>query len=133
MSLRSKSSAFGIVLQKLADFGDSSPRQCCGKINRARGDTALLAELATLTEVNSGRARRVDAMQRHIVTAYVSLYFSVTGQGHDPNAVTWQFIQVILENVACGKAGPIAEYLVGRKVRAAFSGQRYPKQAIQHF
>jgi hypothetical protein len=120
-------------LQKLlADFGETRRlASVAGRSNRgARGDIkALLAELATLqleSQQADVRDRVLDAMQRHIVTAYVSLYFSVqrVKATFDPNAATWQFIQAILENAArSGKAGPIAEYLVGAKLALRFPGK----------
>ena len=62
-------------------------------------------------------------MQRHIVVGYVSRYFAVkrVKATFNINDATWLFVHTILENAAkSGKAGAVAEYLVGAKLAIKF-------------
>ena len=113
----------------LAEFGETRPLSSVGgRSNRgARGDVvALLDAMKTLGLDAKPEPLRNDvlkAMQRHIVTAYVSVYFALkrVKATFDRNAATWQFIRTILENAGqSGKAGAVAEYLVGAKLKLRF-------------
>ena len=72
----------------------------------------------------------LKAMQQHIVTYYVSRYFSVkrVKATFDVNDATWKFIHSILGNARqSGKGGPVAEYLVGAKLSL-----RFPEKQIRN-
>jgi hypothetical protein len=120
----------------LRDFGETRPlSSVAGRSNRgARGDVAaLLASMEALRLEAQSEAVRdgiLKAMQRHIVTRYVSIYFALkrVKATFDGNAATWQFVHTILENAAqSGKAGAVAEYLVGAKLTLL-----YPKKEIRN-
>ena len=102
-----------------------------GRSNRGgRGDVAaLLAAVESLkldAKPATERDRVIEAMQSHIVTAYVSRYFSLkrVKATFDRTGATWQFIDAILDNARhSGKAGAVAEYLVGAKLALRFPGK----------
>jgi hypothetical protein len=115
----------------LSEFGETRPLTAvAGRSNRgARGDIELLlAGMVSLhleTKSEAVRNEVLSVMQGHIVTSYVSLYFSAkrVKATFDRSAATWQFIRAILENAALdGKAGAVAEYLVGAKLVLRFPG-----------
>lgn len=71
------------------------------------------------------RRRILKAMQERIVSAHVPVFFSVkrVRASFNPAAPTARFIDAILKNAeANGKAGPVAEYLVGAKLACRFPG-----------
>jgi len=113
----------------LAEFGETRPLSAvAGRSNRgARGDVAaLLTAMKALgldAKPEALRDNALKTMQRHIVTAYVSVYFALkrVKATFDGNAITRQFIHTILDNAGqSGKAGAIAEYLVGAKLALRF-------------
>ncbi len=116
----------------LADYGETRTLSAIGgRSNRgARGAVAaLLAAMKPLdleTQPEAERVKVLKAMQQHIVTEYVSRYFSVkrVKAVFDINDATWKFIHSILENARqSGKGGPVAEYLVGAKLSLRFPGK----------
>ena len=116
----------------LAEFKETRELSSVGgRSNRgARGDIeALLNGLRSLhleAKPDDIRNSVLIAMQQHIVTEYVSLYFKVkrVKAMFDPNAATSRFVQTIIENArGSGKAGPVAEYLVGAKLTLRFPGK----------
>lgn len=120
----------------LAEFGETRPlSSIAGRTNRgARGDiAALLAAMRPLQLEQQSESVRVGilkAMQQHLVTAHVSLFFAVKRVKaiFDPSAATAQFIDAILENARqSGKAGSVAEYLVGAKLAC-----RFPTKTIRN-
>jgi hypothetical protein len=124
------------VKRILAKFGETRLLSAVGgRSNRgARGDVAaLLSAMRPLSLEAMPEVRRIEvlqAMQEHIVTRYVSLYFAVkrVKATFDMNDSTWRFIDSILENARqSGKAGPVAEYLVGAKLSL-----RFPEKPIRN-
>jgi hypothetical protein len=116
----------------LVEYGETRTLSAVGgRSNRgARGDVAaLLAAMEPLdleTKPKVDRVRALKAMQQHIVTEYVPLYFSVKRVKaiFNINDATWKFIHSILENARqSGKGGPVAEYLVGAKLSLRFPGK----------
>jgi hypothetical protein len=113
----------------LAEFGETRTLSAvAGRSNRgARGDIVVLLTamqpLRLETRSPTVRENVLKAMQRHIITTYVSVYFALKRVKaiFDPNAATWQFIHTILDNAKqSGKAGAVAEYLVGAKLKLIF-------------
>lgn len=125
------------AIQKvLAEFGETRTLSAVGgRSNRgARGDIAkLLDAMAPLRLERMDESRRIavlKAIQQHIVTKYVGRYFAVkrVKATFNINTTTWRFIQTILDNAkASGKAGAVAEYLVGAKLTI-----RFPNKAIRN-
>ena len=120
----------------LAEFGETRKlSSIAGRSNRgARGDIAkLLESMRPLGLDKKSQAARNDvltAMQRYIVTDYVALYFKVkrVKASFDPSSATSRFIASILENARSnGKAGPVAEHLVGAKLTL-----RFPHETIRN-
>ena len=113
----------------LAEFGEGRVLSSVGgRSNRgARGDVAaLLIALRPLQLESTNETTRnkvLKAAQQHIVTAYVSLFFAAKRVKalFDPASATARFIDAILENARLsGKAGAVAEYLVGAKLACRF-------------
>jgi hypothetical protein len=113
----------------LARFGEARPLSAVGgRSNRgARGDVAkLLGAMRTLNLGLLPEARRdevLTSMQRHLVVEYVPRFFAIkrVRATFDQNAATGYFIATILDNArATGKAGPVAEHLVGAKLALRF-------------
>ncbi len=126
----------GALRKVLAEFGEARVLSAVGgRSNRgARGDVAkLLDEMRPLHLERRPEPERIQviaAMQRHIVVNYVGQYFAVkrVKATYDRNASTWKFIHTIIENArASGKAGPVAEYLVGAKLKL-----RFPDKVIRN-
>ena len=120
----------------LAEFGETRAMSSVGgRSNRGtRGAVAaLLAAMKPLglaTKPEKDRIKVLKAMQQHIVTYYVSRYFSVkrVKATFDVNDATWKFIHSILGNARqSGKGGPVAEYLVGAKLSL-----RFPEKQIRN-
>jgi len=116
----------------LAEYGETRTLSAVGgRSNRGtRGAVAALLaamkplDLETTPEVD--RIKVLKAMQQHIVTEYVPLYFSVkrVKAVFDINDATWKFIHSILDSARqSGKGGPVAEYLVGAKLSLRFPGK----------
>ena len=119
----------GSIERVLAEFGERRTLSAvAGRSNRgARGDAAKLLESMRQLHLErlpaEQRERVIVAMQRHIVVAYVGLYFSVKRVKalFDPNSATAHFIDAILHNARqSGKAGAVAEHLVGAKLSLRF-------------
>ncbi len=119
----------GALKRVLEEFGEMRLLSSVGgRSNRgARRDVArLLDAMRSLRlEEQSIEARNdaICAMQQHIVTNYVSLYFAAKRVKaiFDPASATTRFIDAILENARqSGKAGAVAEYLVGAKLALRF-------------
>jgi hypothetical protein len=113
----------------LTEFGETRQLTSVGgRSNRgSRGDVAaLLAAMQSLQLDSKTLAARQDvltAMQRHIVNEYIAVYFALkrVKATFDPNSATRQFIHTILNNAKeTGKAGAVAEYLVGAKLQLKF-------------
>lgn len=113
----------------LREFGETRVLSAVGgRSNRgARGDIAkLLSGLKNLGLDHESQSTRLDvikAMQCHIVENFVTPYFKVkrVKAFFDPTSATSKFLDVILENArASGKAGAVAEYLVGAKLSLKF-------------
>jgi hypothetical protein len=115
----------------LAKFGEHRELSAIGGRSN-RGTRAAIAPLLNAlrnlhleqvpTEV---RDKILESMQRKIAVEYVPLYFKVKRVKaiFDPADPTSKFIQGILENAdSCGKAGAVAEYLVGAKLAIKFPG-----------
>jgi hypothetical protein len=126
----------GAIKEVLAEFGENRVLSSVGgRSNRgARGDIANLLDsmkrLHLEHQTVEARAEILRAMQQHIVTAYVSLFFAAkrVKAFFDPAAATARFIDAILENARLsGKAGAVAEYLVGAKLAC-----RFPKKEIRN-
>lgn len=126
----------GSVRKILEDFGEKRPLSAVGgRSNRgARGDVARLLErmrplrLERVSE--SVRNKTILAMQKHLVAEYVSRFFAVKRVKalYDAHAATWRFVQTILDNArGSGKAGAVAEYMVGAKLAL-----RFPDQSIRN-
>jgi hypothetical protein len=120
----------------LGEFGEIRVLSSVGgRSNRgARGDVAkLLDSMAVLSLDRVPEAERIavlQSMQRHLVEKYVGLYFSVkrVKATFDLSASTWQAVHAILTNAkVSGKAGPVAEYMVGAKLALKF-----PKKKIRN-
>ena len=120
----------------LAKFGETRALSAVGgRSNRgARGAIAIL--LAAIEPLrfeklpDDERTLILSAMQRHIVEVYVSRYFAVkrVKATFNANDATWRFVNTILLNARqSGKAGPVAEYLVGAKLALCF-----PKKEIRN-
>jgi hypothetical protein len=116
----------------LAEFGETRPiTSVGGRSNRgARGDVAgLLTAMRPLKLDRLAEGKRIDvlkAMQRHIVANYVASIFKakrVKAKFSDASG-TAKLISIILDNArANGKAGAVAEYLVGAKLALKFPGK----------
>ncbi|MBC7782258.1 MAG: DUF4928 family protein [Burkholderiales bacterium] len=113
----------------LSEFGESRILSSVGgRSNRgARGDVAkLLESMRGLGLTEQPVEIRVDvlrAMQQHIVANYVGLYFAAKRVKalFEPSSTTERSIGIIIENARqSGKAGPVAEYLVGAKLELRF-------------
>jgi hypothetical protein len=120
----------------LTEFGETRVLSAIGgRSNRGtRGDMeGLLDTIAPLGLENvSADERRaiLRAMQQHVVEHYVPRHFAVerVEAPFDPAEATYGFIGGLLDNArASGKAGPVAEYLVGAKL--AFL---YPQKNIRN-
>jgi hypothetical protein len=119
----------GAQKKVLAEFGESRVLSAIGgRSNRgARGDVAkLLGAMRPLHLESVAEPERnevLKAMQRHLVTNYVGLYFAVkrVKATFDLNTSTWRSVHTILANAKVnGKAGPVAEHLVGAKLALRF-------------
>jgi hypothetical protein len=117
------------VKKALAEFGETRVLSAVGgRSNRgARGDIAKLLDALRGLQLDrlpeSNRNDLLKAMQQHLVTNYVGRFFAVkrVKASFDRNASTWRFIHTIIHNAkASGKAGPVAEYLVGAKLTLRF-------------
>ncbi len=118
----------------LAEFGETRVLSSVGgRSNRgARGDiSSLLDRLCALRLDRLGDASRdevLEEVQRYIVTNYVSLYFSIkrVKATFDGSTTTRKMIGRILDDARKnGKAGPVAQYLVGAKLALL-----YPTESI---
>lgn len=116
----------------LAAFGETRVLSAVGgRSNRgARGDIGLLLDAMQPLRLERQSAETRDtvlvAMQQHIVTEYVSRFFAAkrVKSTFDPASATEHFIEAILMNAReSGKAGPVAEYLVGAKLSLRFPGK----------
>jgi hypothetical protein len=121
------------VKKILAEFGEVRILSAIGgRSNRGtRGDVAKLFEVMKPLKLEQLPAsQRVDVlrvMQQRLVVEYVARYFAIkrVKAMFDYNAATWLFIQTILENArASGKAGVVAEYLVGAKLELKFPDKK---------
>jgi hypothetical protein len=119
------------VKRILAEFGETRILSAVGgRSNRGgRGDIArLLDAMRPLHLEELPPSKREDvlrSMQQHLVLQYVARYFAVkrVKAAFDQNAATWRFIEMVLENAkASGKAGAVAEYLIGAKLSVKFPG-----------
>lgn len=120
----------------LAAYGETRPLSSVGgRTNRgARGDVAaLLTAMKCLNlklESEDKRNKTLMAMQKHVVEKYVSLQFAVqrVKVAFNGSDATWKFIHAIIQNARqSGKAGPVAEYLVGAKLAI-----RFPDKTIRN-
>ncbi|MGD0769404.1 MAG: DUF4928 family protein [Tepidisphaeraceae bacterium] len=123
----------GAIKKILAEFGESRRMSVVGgRTNRgARGAVAkLLGAMKPLHLEQLQEAHRVTvlrAMQKRLVAEYVPRFFAVkrVKAVFDYNEATWRFVQNILENAkASGKAGAVAEYLVGAKLAILFPNKQ---------
>jgi hypothetical protein len=126
----------GSLRKVLAEFGENRAlTSVAGRSNRgARGDVAsLLNAMRALNLEKKEGEKRVEvlkAMQQHLVNAYISRFFAVkrVKAVFDPASATARFIDAILENARLsGKAGAVAEYLIGAKLACLF-----PKKDIRN-
>jgi hypothetical protein len=124
------------VRKLLIKFGETRTlSSVAGRSNRgSRGAIAnLLSALRPLRLESLREEERNEAliaMQRHIVESYVPRYFAVkrVKATFDVGLATCRFVKTILENAAkSGKAGAVAEYLVGAKLAVLF-----PKKSIRN-
>lgn len=113
----------------LAEFGETRALSAVGgRSNRGtrRVASSLLSAIRPLNLEELDQATRdqvLRAMQQHIVTNYVSQFFAAQRVKalFDPSTTSSRFIDAILENArSSGKAGPVAEYLVGAKLACRF-------------
>lgn len=120
----------------LAEFGETRILSSVGgRSNRgARGDVARLLDMMRPLHLEQhDEVVRVDvlkAMQQHIVIDYVSLFFAAkrVKASFDAALATSRSIDAILENARLsGKAGAVAEYLVGAKLAC-----RFPEKSIRN-
>jgi len=117
------------VRKILTEFGETRVLSAIGgRSNRgARGDiTKLFDAMQSLHLERLPEPERISvlrAMQRRLVTEYVGRYFAVkrVKAPFDMNATTDSLIHTLLGNAAAsGKAGAVAEYLVGAKLALKF-------------
>lgn len=119
----------GALKRILEQFGETRTLSAIGgRSNRgARGDVAVLLEQLRTTGLGNlearERSRVINKLQSHIVQKFVPKYFSVkrVKAYFDLQSATRQFIWRLLDEArACGKAGAVAEYLVGAKLALRF-------------
>lgn len=120
------------IRRVLSEFGETRAlSSVAGRSNRgARGDVAKLLDSMQGLDLDrlrsSRRASVLKAMQKRLVVEYVPRIFAVkrVKATFESNAASCRFIGSILENAkASGKAGPVAEYLVGAKLALRFPGK----------
>lgn len=113
----------------LAEFGETRPLAAvAGRTNRGgRGDVkSLLTAMTVLNlkaQAEAARTTVLRAMQRRIVENYVPKFFSAkrVKATFNESSETARLIRIILQNAQnTGKAGAVAEYLVGAKLAIKF-------------
>jgi hypothetical protein len=126
----------GTLRKLFLEFGETRELTSVGgRSNRgARGDVSLLLTALVPLRLESFASDKRNAvliaMQRHIVDKYVSRFFAVkrVKATFDINDATWRFVNTILLNAKkSGKAGAVAEYLVGAKLAI-----RFPQKSIRN-
>lgn len=116
------------IRRLLADFGEDRPFVSeGGRTNRGlRGDIkSLLEALRAADWDNIHEAEHVEvltAMQKELVEAVRDFHNRQRLKiGFDANQSTWHWVQQLLTAAAeTGKAGPVAQYLVGAKLQLRF-------------
>lgn len=124
------------VQRVLGEFGETRVLSAVGgRSNRgARGDVQSLLDRLRPLRLDEMPAEQRDAVireiQAHVVREYVSRYFKVkrVKASYDPAAASSRFVHALLVNArASGKAGAVAEYLVGAKLAL-----RFPDKAVRN-